>query len=298
MKKICVLLSLLFLNSCREREMAIKLPYEGDKMVVYAIFSPIDTVKVLVSKTYPPSTKIIYGEGIKDADVSLYENSVMKEKLVYNEKGYYTSAEHFKPKAGFSYSLKINSPTLPSITTNEEVIPDIPIVESYQFNEKMESNLNKGSPAKKLFLTLKDNTSNADFFSVELYGLWNIYRSALNSFFIDQASGTDSPCFFGYSGKQIMSDICFQGGTFQFKRGYELNPVLIVNDGWVRKDLDKVEAQIRTVTKSYYEFARTQYTVTQLEQAFSPPYPRYSNIKGGYGIFAAYNEIILELPAD
>lgn len=295
MKKICLLLLILLFNSCKEREITIPLPYEGDKMVVYAILSPSEIVKVLVSKTYPPTGKVIYTEGIKDADVNLYENAVMKEKLIHNENGYYISAGNFKPKAGFSYSLKISSPTLPSITTTEEVIPAAPIIESYQFDEKLESNLNKGKPAKKFFLTLKDNTSVANFFSLRLYGVWNIYKAQLNSFFIDQASGTDSPCFFDYFGQQMMSDICFQGGTYNFKMGYELDPIFIVNNDWVRKDLDKVEAQIRTVSKSYYEFSRTYYTATELEQAFSPPYPRYSNIKGGFGIFAAYNEVTLEL---
>lgn len=294
MKKICLLLSLSLFNSCKEREITIPLPYEGDKMVIYAILSPDEIVKVLVTKTYPPTGKVLY-TNVKDAEVFLYENAVMKEKLIYNERGYYISAENFKPKAGVSYSLKINSPNLPPVTTTEEVIPDAPDIESYQFDEKMESNLNKGRPAKKFFLTLKDNTSNADFFSVKLYGIWNVSKEQLTSFFIDQASGTDSPCFFEYSGQQIISDICFQGGTFQFKRGYELDPVFVVNDDWVRKDLDKVEAHIRTVSKSYYEFSRSYYTSTELEQAFSPPYPRYSNINGGYGIFAAYNEVILEL---
>ncbi|RFS18328.1 hypothetical protein [Emticicia sp. C21] len=51
----------------------------------------------------------------------------------------------------------------------------------------------------------------------------------------------------------------------------------------------------RTLSKSYNEFSRTYYTATELEQAFSPPYPRYSNIKGGYSIFTSYNEVVLEL---
>ncbi|RYU93768.1 DUF4249 domain-containing protein [Emticicia agri] len=297
MKKIILFLLILLFNGCKEREITIPLPYEGDKMVVYAILSPSEIVKVLVSKTYPPTGKEIYTEGINNAEVLLYENTILIENLTYTANGIYTSASNFKPKAGFSYSLKVNSPTLPSITTGEEVIPALPVIESYQFDEKMESNLNKGKPAKKFFLTLKDNNSGSDFFSVSLFAVRDIRKAELTAFAIEQASGTDSPCFFQYSQQLMMSDICFQGSIYHFKRGYELDPIFLKRN-LGGEDIDKVEGQIRTLSKSYYEYSRTRYTAFELERAFSPPYPRYSNIKGGYGIFAAYNETVLELSPD
>ena len=296
MKNISIAVAFFLLNACKQRELFAELPYEGDKMVVFSLLCPSEIINVQVSKTYTPTGKVSYIDGINNAEVLLYENEKFIEKLAYSEKGIYISSTNFKPKSGFGYSLKINSPTLPSITTPQEIIPLLPNIIFYKFDERIES-YNKGRLAKKLIIKLQDIKNEATFYYVKVEGFWQNYQSGLSGFSIDQANETESPCNFSYLGSTILSDACFPNSDYEFKKGYELEPVFIINNNTSRKEVDKVVAKVRQINKSYYEFCKTFYDEEGLLKAFNTPFARYNNIKGGYGIFAAYNEILIELPA-
>lgn len=296
MKKSIIILLISIFGACKERELLVDLPYTGDKMVVYCVLSPAETIAVKVSKTYPPTGITTYINGVTDAEVLLYENDKLIEKLKYTDNGIYVSATSFKPKIGFAYQLIINAPTLPSITTSREIIPSAPTITSYNFNENINSNLNKGVPAKKLLIKIKDENNEDNFYSVSVGAFSQNNKSNLVDFSVDQANGSVSPCDFKYQNSVFMSDDCFKNSIYDFKRGYELNAFFLINNEFVKKDIEKVVVQIRHLSKSYYEFGKTYYEEEDLLRAFVIPNPRFNNIKGGFGIFATYNEILLEVP--
>ncbi len=295
MKKIIIILYIPLLWSCKERELLVDLPYSGDKMVVYSVLSPTEVVTVKVSKTYPPTGITTYINGVTDAEVLLYENDKLIEKLKYTDNGIYISPNSFKPKIGSSYQLIINSLTLPSITTSREIIPSAPTIISYNFNENINSSLNKGVPSKKLLVKIKDKNDEDSFYSVTVGAYSQNIKSYLVDFSVDQANSSVFPCDFKYQNSVFMSDDCFKNSVYEFKRGYELNPFFLINNEFVKKDIEKVVAQVRHLSKSYYEFGKTYYEEEDLLRAFVTPNPRFNNIKGGFGIFATYNETLLEL---
>ena len=290
MKNLYLILTVIVLNSCRERELSVEFPYEGDRMVVYCLLNPTEVVSVRVSKTYPPTGKVVYDD-IDEAEVLLYENDKLVERLAYTNKGIYQSSSHFKPKGGYVYSLKINAPTLPSITTTQEEVPTMPKIVSCEFDRKIESTMNKGKPARKLILKMKDDLNKVNFYSVRADGVWQNNKSGLSGFALDQASGSESPCYFMHWGSLILSDACFQNSIYELNRGYETDAFFNIDNTFKAKDLDRIVVQIRQLNKSYYEYCRTFYNAEDLEKAFIPPYPQYNNIIGGYGIFGACNEI-------
>ncbi|MDZ7934694.1 MAG: DUF4249 domain-containing protein [Emticicia sp.] len=296
MKNICLFLLVFCLNGCRKVELSVDLPYQGDKLVVYGLIVPTEIVSVKVTKTYPPTGKITYIDGISDAEVLLFENDKLVEKLKYTGSGIYKSETSFKPKEKFAYSLKINAKGFPLVSTSNEIVPTLPKILSFKFDEKIESSLNKGRPARKFILNIADNDRASNFFSIKLEAFWQDTKANLVNFSIDQASGADSPCFFEYVKSFILNDVCFSNVDYEFKRGFEMNPIFEINNDFVRKDPERVVAKICQINKSYYEFCKTYYDEEGLLQAFNTPNPRYSNIKGGYGIFAAYNEVLIDLP--
>ena len=141
---------------------------------------------------------------------------------------------------------------------------------------------------------MSNNESN--FYNIKLEAFWQNNKANLVDFSTDQASGADSPCFFEYLNSFILNDVCFTNKDYEFKRGFELNPIFVINNDFLRKDPERIVAKISQINKSYFEFCKTYYDEEGLLQAFNTPIPRYSNINGGYGVFAAYNEVLIELP--
>lgn len=101
-------------------------------------------------------------------------------------------------------------------------------------------------------------------------------------------SDFEDPCQFSYRGF-VLNDLCSSNGIITLKKGIEIE-----YPSYLDLDLtaqDKITVFIRQISRSYYEFCKTYYNENDLIVAFKTPYPRYTNITGGYGIFTGYNEI-------
>ncbi|MFN3852420.1 MAG: DUF4249 domain-containing protein [Spirosomataceae bacterium] len=291
MKNRALILSILFLLGCRQREIEFNLPYDGDKLIVYAIFSPNEPLSVKLTKTYPPVGQVIYIY-IKDAEVLVYEDGKFLERLKYEKDDNYISETGYKPKVGSKYSLKVNAVGFPSVETNEEVIPTKPNVTYFDFSQDIESALNDWKKAKKLILKLKDEEEKQNFFLLNGYAYWNNQKTGISTGFgISQPNEFILPCLNFYIGSAIINNDCFQNNSYTYERGYEIDRFFM---GYSTQRVQKMEFFVRQINKSYYDFCKTYYEEEDLLKAFNSPNPRYSNIKGGYGIFSAYNEVKFE----
>ena len=99
----------------------------------------------------------------------------------------------------------------------------------------------------------------------------------------------EDPCQFSYLSDIVLNDLCSSDGVLTLRKGIEIRHPFHLDVDLTAQD--KITVFTRQISKAYYEFCRTYYTEDDLMVAFKTPYPRYTNVTGGYGIFAGYNEI-------
>ena len=291
MKKLNIfLLSFLILLGCKERGISLKLPYEGDKLVLFGQVNAADTVQLEVQKTYPPTGTSTYIDGVANATVSLFDEGGFLEKLSYHSKGIYKSGSGLKWQAGRRYKIKVEAPDFPPASTELEMMPPAPVVRSYEFGRSIDSKLNPGTPSKELIISIEDNPNEDNYYMVIVRRSIGKDTFGMNIFDLDRPMDDfEDPCQFSYRSNIVLSDLCAENGKIILRKGIELNDQFGKDVDWTA--LDKVTVSTRQINKSHYEFCKSYYTESDLITAFMPPFPRYTNITGGYGIFTGYNEI-------
>lgn len=289
MKQLILLLILLIPFGCKERPVNFKLPYEGDKLVLFGRVRAGDTVHIEVQRTYPPTGTSVYIDGIADATVRLFDEHGFLETLGHTGKGIYTSASGRKWQQGSKYRIEVEAPGFSLTSTNLETMPAAPVVAGYEFGRLIDSKHNPGTPSKELIISIQDNTNEENYYMVDIRRSIGKDTFDLNVFdMANPISDFEDPCQFDYRGF-ILNDLCSSNGIITLEKGIEIE-----YPSYLDLDLtahDKIIVFIRQISKSYYEFCKTYYNENDLMVAFKTPYPRYTNVTGGYGIFTGYNEI-------
>ncbi|KQS27903.1 DUF4249 domain-containing protein [Dyadobacter sp. Leaf189] len=290
---IIILLSFLILVGCKERGVNLQLPYEGDKLVLFGQVNTTDTVRIEVQKTYPPTDKSTYIEGIANATVGLFDEHGFLETLKYHSKGIYMSGSGRKWLSGSRYRIEVEAPGLPPASTALEMMPTAPVVINYEFGRSIDSKFNPGTPSKELIISIQDHLNEENYYMVIVKRSIGKDTFGTSIFDLDRPMDDfEDPCQFRYRSNIVLSDLCAENGKIILRKGVELNDQFGKEVDWTA--LDKVTVSTRQISKSYYEFCKTYYTESELITAFMPPFPRYTNITGGYGIFTGYNEITKE----
>ncbi|GAB2783437.1 hypothetical protein GCM10027275_29260 [Rhabdobacter roseus] len=283
-----VLLSLAL--GCKERALDLELPYAGDKLVLFSQIKAGDTLKMEVQKTYPPTGQYTYINGITNATVKLFDEKGYVETLKHGKNGLYTSATGLVWKENDSYRIEVEAPGFPKAITDFETMPAPPVILSYEFSKDIDSRSNAGTPSRELNIKIQDSDiEKPNYYMIIIKRVVGKETIGVNVFDLDKPSEFDDPCEFRYFGRFVFPDFCKVNGVLAFRKGLELTYTYSLNID--PKARDKIVVSTRQISKSYYEFCKTYYAEDDLIVAFKTPYPRYTNITGGYGIFAAYNEV-------
>lgn len=284
---LIVWVGMLTLMGCT-KELGFDLPYEGDRLVLYGILSPDSVATLLVSRTYPPTGRYLYGRWVTSATVRLYEDSVFIDELRHQKDGRYVST--FKPKAGKSYHYTVFSSEYGEAVSQPERIPNPLAIQSYEFSESIAALVNPGKPARKLICHFTDDPTTTDFYALQLAGFQQGSPVALNSFGLDRPDDYGDGCGFksqGQLNQYNLSDVCFSGQSTAARVGVELEGP--VQPSGRNVEVDKLTLTLVRSNRGYYEYQRTFNASEGFLQAFQPPQVRYSNVKGGYGIILAYS---------
>lgn len=294
MKKIFYLfIGFLFL-SC-EKEIENVPAFEQKKLVVFGFLTPTEEITIRVDRIYPVFGENLFEGGIKNALVDIYEDNILIERLIHQKSGIYISSKNYRPKVGKYYFIKVSAEGFQSIESSKEVVPKEINVRKVDFTQKIKSILNESFPSRKLILEFDDIQGEDNYYQVVLNGF---YKKTTNSIFVydfDKPSEIESACGFksSFSDSFNFSDFCFKNETNIFIAGVETRGSL--QPGGNDEDCDEIILRIRNISKSFYEYRKTEYDEEGFVQAFKQPYPRYSNIKGGFGIFTTYNEYNLNI---
>ncbi len=303
MKRLYYVILGLLLWNC-QRYLDIELPYEGDRLVILGLLSPDSVITTRIQQTGPPTGRFLFSESIvPNATARLFENGVFVEELKHAGNSIYRSPSGFKPSTGKGYFLKVSAPNLPDAETGSEIIPSAVKVNNYVFQDTISSLFNSNDYPRRLMFEFADDGQKTDFYSAELTGYYKKNEVALNTFYIDRPleAGEDLCGFRAADNRYVYQDVCFNGKTFSTDLGVSTggsvqDTIGITERRGEQVTCDQILLRFRKVTKTYRDYLRLSgFENDGFLQAFTTPIREYTNVKGGYGLWAAYSENAIDI---
>ncbi|MCF8381952.1 MAG: DUF4249 domain-containing protein [Bacteroidales bacterium] len=306
-KKLIFLLTAVFfagnlLKSCSyfdEFSDAEKYP-----VVINCFFSK-DSVVILHLSEYTDFQEVLPElNEVEYADVEFYENSVLVGSFVYtidtiepidennNEYGYYRLI-YQKTKPDRLYSVRYSCDEQILLQASDIIPEDIPIISIDT------STMITGTGFINVYckITFQDNLEKNNYYSISAteQHIENVNDKRSIASTIISSSDPVAEGFFNYKYGNLcyFSDENFNGSkvsvTCLFKPEYRV-------DG-----KNFIDIQLNSVSKDYYLYVKSldRYLKAK-ENLFAEPVKIYSNVEGGYGIFAAFNKSIyrINLPSN
>ena len=288
---------LFFFCSC-DKDIAYKFDSFQPKMVVNAHLSPQKGILVQVSRSIPPNEDVSKNKiWINDAVVKLYEDGVFLLNLPSKKDGLYEAvAAEFNPSIGRLYSLQIEHPEFGKMSSEAISIPPPAIILSSKLERSPNLSINN-DPQVRWQVQIKDPLEkNGGYLTlINLKYSGNGYTETPNNAkLLNTKIGQFCELFFTYDNRLLFKNECFKGQevelTFEFDVSAKIGPI------GQRFTPDQLELKLYSVDETFYEYHRTQNRPEDFELAFSDPEPLFTNMKGGYGIFLAFNYAEFSFP--
>ncbi|MBL7904821.1 MAG: DUF4249 domain-containing protein [Bacteroidales bacterium] len=275
--------ALLLLVSCDSMVSEVEAPQSEPKLVVSGFLNPKDdTIAIRVWKSRPLYTPTSFQsdsyEKVNNATVSLSDGSNTVTPGFDPQLGYYiVPAAAFPLQASTTYSLEVNTPdgyhVTSSCTIPSDEIPDIEITNIETVNEfEMIS--------KRVSLRFRDLDGNGNFYHIAA-GTIYAYEYGYDDYFSETGFERGDP---------YVSDKNKEGAYFTYKT-YDIYSYEGGNN--------KLYISLQNTDEHYYTFHHALRQANYSDgNPFAEPFPLYTNINGGLGIFAAFNGriIAIELP--
>lgn len=291
MKKLKIGLGLLMpvaivicgLISC-EKIIDISIPEKERKIVVNGLINPDKNVRVNLSQSISVLEKDTVIP-IVGGDVNLYHGTDLIGKLSEESGGFY-SLPDFKPQIGQSYRLTATGNGLKSVEATAVLPPLVPFI-----SVDTATLINQwGGRELRLAIKFKDpaNVKNVYGFGVDLttkefdYSTMSYTgRKLTNTAYLyanaDKLLQDETHYF---EGKLFFDDLLFDGLT----KTVELS---VSDYSLFESDTIWVEVRMEQIDPSYYLYAVSNEAYQGAHgNPFSEPVQVYTNVSGGYGIFA------------
>jgi Domain of unknown function (DUF4249) len=269
---------LVFLYSCT-KVIEIDLPMTDSKVVVNSLFTDSKQIKVHLSKSINVLDNTI--PVINDATIILLKDNAVTDTLFYNE-GYYFS--HISAEIGKEYSLIISVPGMDSVICRD-IIPKKTILQSYNLTTSVMTD-EDGFIINELQLDFQD-FAGPNFYEVDLKAENLLNNNMVGLWFKKNSDPViTSTGLLDYNpGTLIFTDKMFDGKSCSVKVYYAITP----GEGDY-----KLKITFRSISESYFKYKEKQFAYlfsldSDIFSGMSEPIQLYSNIKGGYGIFAGYS---------
>jgi hypothetical protein len=287
MKTIVLLLAIaIFYGACEKVEKIEDFPLVPPKLVVNATITAGETMSFEVSK----SLSVIDNAEIRIIDnalILLYENNRLIETLdktnLLDQK--YVSVT--MAKNDVIYKIEVSAPkfskvtaaaTLPSQVTMSDV--EIRFIDTSRYNDYSDTNFKYIDVQKaNCSFVIDDPGVEKNYYALLPIltfgaigqGTMYIINAPLNSEMINNTLFINDETFNGRSQK-----ISFEWGA---------NSILVTPFS-----KNQFELQLYSLTKEYYDYLISyNYFIQNMDNPFADPVQVYTNVKGGYGIFAGYS---------
>lgn len=308
--KILSILSILaiFLFSC-SKEIEFKYNHIETKLVLNGLICPDSLISVHLSRTYTIlSDEILV---IENAKVSLFCNGKFVEILEYYKHGIYKSRTVY-PQPDSIYTIIAEAEGYPVISATDTVPRKTKI--KYGTHSSGNTYDEYGDPHHDYETTISDPPEK------NFYELFFIYQNSPNIFLdkylinfqiepvvADPVLRSDSELDY-WVFTYVFTDNFFNGTNYLMKNKF----LAAVVQGkfakqFVPTDSEDRYAILRTTSLTYYNYRKSwirhsnnQQIGNRVEEPLfmtliGDPTPMFSNVEGGYGIFAAYNQTYYKL---
>ncbi len=277
LKILTLFVILTSLLSCK-KVIDIELPETDSKIVVNSFFTDGNKIKVHLSKSIGILENIV--PECTDATVILRENDIIIDTM-YLESGYYYSdriAEKNK-----KYSLKIIEPGMETVLC-EDIIPEKTILQSSVCTDSVLIDEN-GFIINELKLDFQD-FAGPNFYEVDLEAKDVINNEKMGLWFMKNSDPIiTSTGLLDYDPRTlIFTDKLFDGKHCSVK-------IYFASQSYSDYNL---KITFRSISESYFKYKEKQFAYlysleNDIFSGMSDPINLYSNITGGYGIFAGYS---------
>jgi len=255
----------------------IELPATDPKIVVNSFFTGNSRIKVHLSKSIGILENIV--PECTDATVVLRENNIIIDTL-YFQSGYYFS--HLQAETNKKYSLEIIAPDMETVFC-EDFIPEKTLLQSFVCTDSVLID-EDGFIINELKLDFQD-IAGPTFYEVELSAKYIIDNNGTSIWFMKNSDPIiTSTGLLDYNPKtMIFTDKMFDGKHCSVKIYFATRTYADYN----------LKITFRSVSESYYKYKEKQFAYlfsldSDIFSGMCEPINLYSNITGGYGIFAGY----------
>jgi hypothetical protein len=204
----------------------------------------------------------------------LDQNGSVYETLVYDFEGRYKGT--LTPQNGEVYSIEVTAPSFDPASASTH-IPELVVLDNVDTLGVEDVN---GFKELELTITFQDVPNENNFYMLEVYAAdiapGNVYLYPMTMRSDDVTLGLDQD---GYSNQIFFSDELFDGE--------EKTLIIYVED--TRDYDDFIEVRMTSITEDLERYARTQNAYENNHgNPFAQPVQVFSNVEGGFGIFAGY----------
>lgn len=268
----------------------IDVPSHEPVLVVNSLFTDGQRIRVHLSKTasaFDYSTPTV-----ENGLVRVFCNDEEIDTLIFNN-GYYYSDVVAQRKE--KYSLFVSVPDMESVSS-EDIIPEKTLIESYVHRDSIMMDDNN-HPVMQLELGFTDKPG-PDYYELsiiaEYYVDIDLRRQNVGFKYSTDPVLVSTGLLDYYAESIVFTDELFDGEQTSIKANYwiQTGEMPLIGEG-PEYGYD-LFVSLRSISESYYNYIRKQiiYQYSLESNIFTglpDPVHMYSNITGGYGIFAGYS---------
>ncbi len=283
----------VFLSVSCEKDADIETPSQTPKLVIHSFICPDDTVL----KVHVSTTRNIFG-AIKDypksvpATVVMFDGEEAVEFSPLNDDGFYYSKHKIFPDK--EYRLMVKCPGYPDAKASCKV-PQVKnlfirIDTTSEFIEYYyDPSFPKGplSPDgfydQKVSVQFSDIAGETNFYNVMAFQTYEHFKGIQTEvLYLENQNDNNNDFYYGYSSNKVLTDKMRDGKEFQ----------LTFRNSYIKNDTAKysvdLNALVMETDAAYYKYHSSLNTYTGTDEPFTEYSPVYTNIEGGFGIFASY----------
>src|SRR5450759_2501499 len=277
-----LLFSLLALYSCREL-VQDEFPDFTSVPTVNSILVAGEPAIIQVSIAGKLDTnKIVL---VNNAEVLLYVDGVYKETLILSDKGIYSSS--FVVEKLKTYRCEVNIPGYKTITCSDS-IPETTIISDIIHIDKAGKD-EEGMTYPAIKFTFTNDPAEKLYFEVIIRIIqYRHERVATLETITDPVLLNEGLPIALFSNESI------KGTNYSMTLNYFTGSAGSTNGEPLQTTLFPLILEVRSVSSNYYHFVKQKYLYEkgrypEFMAASTTAFPLYSNITGGYGIFAGYS---------
>jgi hypothetical protein len=282
---IANLIILLILCSCREL-VTDDFPGFTEVPAVNSILIVGKPLKVHVSLAEKLDTNEL--AVVNDANISLSIDGKYAETLIPNGNGIYLSSSLIEPMK--SYKMEVKVPGYETISCSEILPSPSPILKIIHNNNAGKDE--EGVVYPSVSVSFKTNPSDNQYFEIVIRTLQHKYESIAT-----QKKITDPVLLNEGLPLTIFSNEIIRDSVYTMTINYFTGGAGKVGDEPWHTTLYPLIIELRSCSRDYYRFVKQKYLYEkgrfpEFLAASTNAFPLFSNVPGGYGIFAGYSVVV------